>query len=99
MVKNGDCEHDGIMEGQVIETRKCGQIVVRIRRCKICDSRVRTQEVPEDLLTEERERGRRTLEGHKTALRKREQALGRVLEALETLKNIKAIEDGIKAKT
>lgn len=85
MAKNGNCEHEGIMEMVVMETRKCGQIVVRIRRCDTCGSRVRTGEMMEEKRMEERRFAEAEVKRLTDELRVNVQMIKRAKEAIEVL--------------
>jgi transcriptional regulator NrdR family protein len=82
----------------VVETRKMDQIVIRIRVCGKCEERVRTQETTSEMAAEERARAGKTVEGYKAVAREKAVMLGKVMEAISTLKNIREIEDGLRAK-
>ena len=85
MAKNGNCEHEGIMKMAIMDTRKCGQIVVRIRRCETCGSRVRTGEMMEEKRMEERRFAEAEVKRLTDELRVNVQMIKRAKEAIEVL--------------
>ncbi|MBA7585890.1 hypothetical protein ES708_27882 [subsurface metagenome] len=53
-MKEKECEHQKLMEMKVVETRKTDMIVIRLRECGTCGSKVKTEERMSGLIAKER---------------------------------------------
>lgn len=88
MAENGNCAHEGIMEMAVVETRKFDQIVVRTRVCTKCGERIRTVELTDRNLENERRVSRQRLDKLTAEFKAEAQEIVQVMEAIKVLAKI-----------
>ena len=93
MAENGNCAHKGIMENKVVETRKFDQIVIRTRVCRKCGERVRTVELTDRNLENERRVSRQRLDKLTVEFKAEAQEIAQVMDAIKVLAKIGSAGD------
>ncbi|MBA7585988.1 hypothetical protein ES708_27983 [subsurface metagenome] len=98
MTVKGTCVHQNIMLMPVSETKEFVQIIIRIRKCDKCGEKVKTLELTEERLENERQAARERINGQGNMIRENLMIINAAIDVLNTVEKKGKNKDGNKGE-